>query len=1468
MGTVFILLFGSYFLLQSSGVQTFIVGKVANQLSEKYHTSITIKGVSFAFFNKIVLEDFLIKDQKNDSLLFVHELMASIKSFSIKKNSLSIDKLELNKTILAIKSDPVGRTNYQFLVDAFATKDKLKADTLKSVSVRFDFDMKRFDFNDASVKYTYIDSVGNHQIGLENIALGVSDFKVNNEKIAFSVTQFQMNDLKDFRLEDFSARFVATADSVNLTKLHARTSNSEITEANIGLLKNKKGPEFDLNKLKVNLDLKKSRISLKDIAMMVPYLKGMDENIDVSGQVSGTLADLKGKNIALSMGENTQLAFDVYLSGLPEIANTYMHIDLKQSFADFNDIQNVKLPDALAIQKLMIPSQLLDAGIIEYNGNFTGFLSDFVAFGTFKSKWGMLTTDLSFVPSKDERLKINGKVKTVDFKIGELLQSDILNGITFNGDIKGILNQKTNDFSAIVSGKIDSLMVNNYQYKDIQMNGDILNKRFDGNMIINDPNLKFKFDGKFDLNVPIPVFNFDMLLEKADLRALNLDHTFKQSEISFALDANFTGNNIDNLDGFIHFSKGSYKNENDLVSFNDCILKTFNENGSVLQLRSDFLDADIRGQYMLHRLSSSVNQIIDHYIPAFGLTLPAQKFQNNFDFKFVLKDINRFTKVLMPDLKMNPAEISGNINSDKNTVTINANFPEIQYQSTVFHKFTINIDGGSKLNIRNKVAEMAIGEQLKVYNLSLISEAANDVLDSKLAWNNFSEVSYSGSLNTSTKFFRQKNSPRMEISVKPTRIYLADSLYQINSALITVDTTLIKVDKLKISSRGQYLMVDGSIDKNHNNKLNLLFNQIDLNSLNTFIAGDLELKGKLNGILSLFDIYERPLFLADLKIDGLSLLGQSIGNASIQSRWDREAEEINAELLVNSDKRQTLLASGIYNPNKDSLSINTNFDHFSLLILQPLLGSTFANFHGDATGKVRLYGNLDHLQHDGALFAGNAGLMLSELQVNYNLNDSVRFRGDKIIFPQMRITDDFGNSGIFNGTIKHRSFSDMVYDLSVKTNKIMAFNTTPAINEQFYGKLFASGTVRITGTDDNLLIDGVNRTEKGTEMNIYLEYTGQAQEYDFLTFVNHGFQQKKEFKVIPETRSSLIMKFNVEVTPVAKAHLIYNSKIGDVISGQGSGNMQFEIDNNSNVSLLGEYTVEQGDYLFTLQNVINKNFEIQQGGTIQWNGDPVNAIIDLKAIYRLKASLSELLDQQTSSTQTQNTNSEVTQRIPVMCKIALSKNLSNPDIKFDIELPTVETRVKDVVSQFINSDEDMNNQIFSLLVLGKFYTPEYLRGTYTGTNNTLAGSTASTVSELFSNQLSNWLSQLGRDFDVGVNYRPGNQISNDEIELALSTQLFNNRVSINGNIANNASQKTNVNNNGLIGDADVNVKLTKNGKLQLKVYNHSNTLIYDTSPYTQGVGVSYREDFNDIKELWQKVKNIFGRKSPRPKTNN
>jgi len=282
---------------------------------------------------------------------------------------------------------------------------------------------------------------------------------------------------------------------------------------------------------------------------------------------------------------------------------------------------------------------------------------------------------------------------------------------------------------------------------------------------------------------------------------------------------------------------------------------------------------------------------------------------------------------------------------------------------------------------------------------------------------------------------------------------------------------------------------------------------------------------------------------------------------------------------------------------------------------------------------------------------------------------------------------------------------------------------------------------------------------------------------------------------------------------------------------------------------------QEGDYLFTLQNVINKKFNIKRGGTILWNGEPYDANVDFEAIYNLKTSLNSLVIDTTYYTN----KDYYKKRIPVECQVYLTEKLMNPNIKFDINLPTADEEAKTLIKTAINTEEKLNKQFLSLLVLNSFMPEQTGSDAYLSNGSTTTGLGTVTTSELLSNQLSHWLSQISDEWDIGVNYRPGDEISKDQVEVALSTQLLNDRISINGNVGYGGQTVDQASN--IVGDFNVDVKLNKSGKIRLKAFNESNDkLLYENAPYTQGVGVFYREEFNSFSELLHKFWNRFRRK--------
>ncbi|WP_423127337.1 translocation/assembly module TamB domain-containing protein [Gaoshiqia sp. Z1-71] len=1436
-----------FLAFQTSVVQTFIASRITGHLSEKLNAKISIKRVDIAFFNKVILNEVLIEDQKADTLFYVNKLVASINKFSLKRRNVSLSSLALLDTRMYVSLDEDHLPNYKFLIDAL--RKPKKEDQTQS----WDISCRNFTFNDTRLGYSYLQKEGVHLIDLYNIQLDLTDLHLHQDSISFRINQLSFDDNKSFTLNELSVNFVSYQHIIKLNDLKLITPNSKIADANFTIDQTNLEKGKDLTYSEVDLELNESVLDFRDLSQFVPSLKGMDLEMNLSGHIYGTMKDLKAKDLAISFGNYSSLSCDFYINGLPNIEESYMYLDLKNMTTDFRDIGKIRLPDSAGGKYPDIPDFLYDAGIIQYRGNFSGFWSDFVAYGSMRSNFGRLDTDLSFNPSANNSLEIKGHLKTVNFGLGRLLHAKELGGITFNGQINGRYQKARKNFTANIDGVIDSIFCNSYQYKNIILDGQLQDQKFEGDLSIDDKNLKARFAGKVDLNPKIPVFDFELLLNRANLVALNIDKKYRNSDLTLDMKANFTGNSIDNLNGTIWFDDGLYANENDFFLLNSLIISTFTDQVRNLQLRSDFIDLDIKGSYSFVTIKQGFENLIHHYLPASGIEYQATPGLNNFSFDVDIKNADPVTQTLFPNLYISPSNILGRFDEKKHQIDLYTEVPLIEYNDMVFKGYSLSLHSDEQLSVKSRLEEFQTSNGQKLYNLAFLSDAKNNDMHAKVVWNNYDIRTYSGEIETKANFSMETaGEPQVNLSVLPTKIYLADTLWTIQPSAIKIDSSRIEVNNFVISNNKQYFALDGVISKDKSERINLKVNEFNLNNLNLIVDKKLNFQGLLSGTASVFDIYEKALIMSDLKIRDFKYGEREIGNISILSKWDRPSQSLQSELIVDNNNQQVLYGYGSYMPSRDSLDFTVNVDNLSLTVLQPVLENSFSNIHGNATGEIKIYGKPDKILMRGDVYGHNAGFSLDYLQMSYYFSDLVKFRGDSIVFDQITVYDFEGDKGTFNGSIRHDNFENMDYDLRLQSSRFLAINTTSRHNEQFYGKIYANGLLHITGKGSEIWLNGSARTMNGTTINISLDYDKEAQVYDFIRFINSKDSVVGKERILPKSRSKTWMNFDVDISPDARFQLIYNSQIGDMIRSQGNGNLQIEIDPDFNINMSGTFHVEKGDYLFTLQNVINKKFEIEQGGSIRWSGDPYNADISLSAIYRLRATLNELFA---------GTNEYIDQnmRIPVNCKILLTDNLNNPSIAFDIAFPSAEKIIEEQVRQFFSTEEDMNRQILSLLVLGRFYTPEYLRGSYEASNPNLVGTTSS---ELFSNQLSNWLSQISNDFDIGVNYRPGSQMSNDEIELALSTQIFNDRVTVNGNIGNNSTQAVAANNANIVGDFDINVKLTRNGKLQFKAYNHSNTnIIYETSPYTQGIGLVYRENYDTFDELWAKFTRLFRKKN-------
>lgn len=1440
---------GAYWALQNSKVQTYLTQRLANMLSEKTGARITVGRVDIAFFKKVILKDVMVQDQSADTLLFVQSVSAKIDSLKFKKQKLVIGALALSGTTFNTSRDSLNRFNFSFILDS------LKRDEPKeSKPGEWEISCHTFDFTNAEIVFRDFQDPEPNILNIQDFEFTVSDFFLQADSAYMEINRLLLNDGKEFIINEFNSVLNFSGNKIRLENLNVETAFSSVSRSNLLVELPDSAGNF-LEAVRFDFEFSHSQISFYDLALLVPALRGMDQVVDISGQISGTVNDLRGRNLELATGKNTFARMDFYANDITRTDAMYLFVDLKQSQTTFTELSQIKLPGNGRVKYLGFPQELYDAGLVTYRGNFTGFLTDFVAYGTLNSRMGRITTDLSVVPDERRRITYRGKVATQDFKLGELMKSEVVGDITFNGRVDGVYRIRDKSISGEFNGTIAQVELNDYSYENIRLDGMLNNRMFDGLVVMNDSNLQFDFLGKVNFNPEVPVFDFRLDLKKALLGKLNLSDKYPLAELAFLMNANFSGNRIDNLTGSIDVESGYYKNRNGEIDLGGMKLKSISSGlNNYLTFTSQILDVEINGSFYAQNILDAFEKSMYRYLPAVGFDPSAQGKANKFGYQIDVKNLDDVTAVFVPGIKIEtPFLLYGQMDSEKSVFELKGSIPSLRSGQVLVRNIFIGNNPRDDVFVsRFRFGEILFKNGMKIDNLTVDSEVANNTIINQIAWGEEGRKKYSGEISGKAVFSATKGSPYSHIEIEgyPSQIFVADSVWQINTFTASIDSSTLKINNFKIQNSNQQIILDGVLADNDSSLMMVLFDNISLEKIGAYLEKEWPLTGTLNGSAQLRDFYGQRLLFSDLKIDQFTFRDQKIGNVSLLNQWDQNDQVLMSEMKIETNQRQNLFASGYYNPKSRELLYHADFDHLSLVVLETVIRNNFSNFHGDGTGKLKIHGTPDKVLLTGSVYGLNAGLTIDYTQVSYNFNDSVYFKGDTILFDRIALQDLSGNRGTFEGTIVHTNFQDMQYNLAIYSPRLIAMNTTTRDNSQFYGQVVANGRLNITGRGTRVNLTGSGTTLLGTNVNISLEDESELERYDFIQFVSTEDTVRQQFLFSRRDDGDFNLDLTIRATPEARAQLIYNSQIGDIIRAQGEGLLRFGMNNDGDITLSGNYTVERGDYLFTLQNVINKRFTIEQGGTIIWSGDPYNAIININAVYKLKASLYDLLVDTYA-------NIYQSQRIPVECKIILTEELSNPNINFAIDFPTVEDRLVEEVKQYFNTPEEMNKQILSLVVLGKFYTPEYLRGTYEAQNPNLIGTTAS---ELFSNQLSNWLSQISSNVDVGLNYRPGNQITNDEIELALSTQMFNDRVTINGNIGNNNNPNSS-NNSQLVGDFDVNVKLIPNGKIRFKAYNRSNNnLIYETAPYTQGVGFTFTEEYNTFNDLLEKMKAIFTRK--------
>lgn len=1451
-------------VLQIPEIQTLLVRRITRHFSNEFNSGISIGRIEYKFFNRLSVSDILIKDQNNDTLLYSKKANTGFKRIDLKTNTIRLGRVTLEEPVIHLITDSAGKMNLTWYLDRL----KKPADTTKVKSSIFSVDQVEISNGNFSLSNRFRKSskkgIDYNNLNLKNFNCVFEDFQTGNDSTLFKIYNLSFTESGGFTLNRLSTSVVLAKQNIFFKDLFINCDSSVINIPKLSLrAESADSYKNFIEDVKLELVLDKSVISTSDLKYFIPSLDGMNESVWLSGKILGTVSELRGRNLELTYRDYSYVNCDFDFSGLPDINKAFIYIGVNTLRTNAKDLANLKKPGA---GKFVIPDFVYKLGSISFDGSFTGFTTDFVTYGSIRTDQGDVRTDISFRPEKSGRYQMKGLLTGSEIDLGNLTGNTALFGkLSLQTNVDGYANS-FKSFAANLTGKIDSVEIKSYKYRNISLNGMFTEKTWDGSINLVDENIKLDLLGLLNFRNKLPEFDFTLNIADANLYKLNFDKLDTTSSLTVLLTSNFKGNNIDNLDGEIKLLNSNFVKYGNELELYDFSIRTYSDNNTpVLSLRTDFFDADIRGKYSFAALGSVVKTAMARLMPSqFRGPVRPDLRKNNFTFNINFKNTDRLnnffkTGVLIADKSF----LQGTLFPDS-VIKVTAKSKSLTVKNNVFHDFSFDaLMSGSDLNAKITTSSLSLLRQSELKDFTVGFNTIPDNFTFSLGWDNKEKVLNNGSFvahGSITKSITGNKNNILRIDIDSSHVYSRDKLWRVHKSDITVDSSTFRFNRLFLSNNNNSYLIDGTVSKNPADTLLLEFKGIDLAILNYLVnqksltdptAIPLNFKGTLNGRILLNNVYKELLLVSNITASDFSLLGSKYGNISIASELDIPKKVIRIKAGNNLAGVKMIDINGFYDPARKKLDLDISASKLHIDALNPLLKVFASEITGFVSGKLNLTGSPGSIILKGALLAENASMKVDYLQTKYKMNDTVRFDKQGIKFNNMKLSDEKGNTAVLNGTVFHKNFKEYSADIIVTmANECMVLNTKPKDNTMFYGTAYASGVTTIKSGPGLLSFSGSAKAGKNTRFFIPLNSGLSVSEYSFISFINSKTDsidsQGNTVSQIINTpkKTGVEINFDLDVTPDAEVQMIFDSKVGDVMKGHGSGNLNISLNRKGDFRMIGDYIIEDGDYLFTLGNLFNKPFTVENGGKIIFNGDLDNAEIDIKAIYKnLKAALYPIIPEE-----------RFKERILVEPQLSLSGKLFNPTVKFDIYLPNADEETRAALRNSIATEEEMNRQIFALLIGNSFIAT----GSSTGITDNTTGSTgpsaiSATTFEMLSNQLSNWLSQISNDFNLGVVYRPGSgnkDINPQELQFALSTQILKDKVILNTNLDVRGNKSSSESTNQITGDFDAEIKITE--KIRFKVFNRYNEMNAIKGPYTQGIGIMFKQDFDKFSDLFRK----------------
>lgn len=1420
-------------ILSIPAVQTKIGKKVTDGLNETYGTDINIERLGLNWKGEVDIRNVFIKDHHQDTLIYTEILQTNL--LSIKKlidGDLDFGFLELENAKLFVKTyKDENNDNLSIFADKFNTGDTTEVKPFQLLASDLALINAHVRVSDENVEVPVA-------IDLKNLNIDAIDFSIYDSDIEAEINTISFLESRGIEVKNASVDFKYTLTEMFLDDLILETGNSKIIGN--GKLTFEDGMADFVNKVFLEFDFKETVISTNDLNKIYPEF-GENLDISVNGDFKGFLNDFSFNNSDIRYS-NSQFKGDFLFKNLFNEEIYIVKGNNHYITTNYFDLRRI-LPNVIGND---LPVELKQFGVFSLRGNSEIIGDEIKTKSLVTTAVGLADVNLELGNITDfKNAYYKGNAKLSNFNLGKIASTTSLGkmnaNLTFDG--RGFTPETV---STLIQGTISSFDFENYIYKNITVEGNLKNPKFNGKLTINDPNLKMDFDGLIDVSKEFNQYDFKADIEYAELNKLRLFTRDSVSVFAGKIIMDMDGTTINDAVGTIQFSETFYQTENKDFFFDDFnITSTFEGEERTIEINSpDIINGRIRGRFLLEDIPylfrNSIGSIYTNYIPL--QVTPDQYI--NYEFEVY----NKIVDVFVPELQLGEnTRIKGSVFSDESKFKLDFKSPELLLYENYLGRVNIKLDNDNPLfNAFISVDSLYTGSY-NLVDVNIINKTLKDTLYIQSQFAGGKDQSDLFNLSLYHTINPDGNSvvgiKRSKINYKGNDWFLNNENNNLNKITFDDNFRDIKLDSLTLRHNNELIQLAGYKKDSTITDVKLQFRDVDLGKIVPEVDS-LNLKGRINGRLDFIQRGGAFYPNSEIVIEDVNLNEVDFGDLELKIKGNTDLTKytINSSLINDNVSSLTAVGSLDVTEEQSRIDLNVSLSDFNLKAFSPFGGDVISNLRGLASGNAKVKGNYKSPDITGRIDLVETGLKIPYLNVDFNLEDdtSIFLSKDKFRISPTFITDTkYGTVGTFEGNVNHSNFSKWALDFDLETIRLLVLDTPKDEDALYYGTAFISGTSKIAGPVDELVIDVVATTEAGTKFKIPISDAASIGDDSFIRFIS---PEEKKARIAGETYvteeiKGLSLNFELDINQNAEVEVLVDQVNNSALRGRGAGILLLEINTLGKFKMWGDFLIIDGKYDFRYAGLVDKTIDVVPGGNITWDGEPTKARLDLTAKYTVEnVNPSALLDNPTLSS-----------TVDVEVLLNLTGEIMQPDLDFQLSFPGVSSTVRDELEDKIRDKEQRQTQAIFLAATGSFQS------------DAAAGQNAiaNTLTERVNVLVAELLAGENPAFKVLPTISTRQTSLNQQLEYQVGFGLeakISERVLINGKVA---VPVGGANESSVAGDIEVQWLVNDDGSLRINFFNRQADLqfIGEDQIFEQGAGVSYSVDFDTFQELMRRLFN-------------